>query len=169
MVTSLYPLRDRGVALIGEDGRSIAIIKRPGHRDVTWQTPKWLGVLSGLSASPDGKSFGILAWDVAVDSAIVAKVDLQTGAFTRFATLGAENFSDPMWLNDGTLMFDIQEASGAQGLYLLRPGAGLKRLGSLPHAPAVYSISADGRRLVATSRSDRMDVYIFRNFGDFLK
>lgn len=169
MVASLYPLRDRGVALIGESRRSIAIVGRPGRKDVTWQTPKWLGVFAGLSPSPDARSLGILAWDVAVDSAIVAKVDLETGAFTRFATLGAENFADPMWLNDGSLMFDIHESNGAQGLYSLRPGAELKRLASLPHAPAVYSVSADGRRLIATSRSNKMDVYMVRNFGDFLR
>lgn len=169
MLSAFYTLRDGGLALVGTDSRSIKLIRRRGHRDMTLHAPAWMGVIGGLSASPDRKSVGILAWDRAVDSAIVAQFDLETGAFKRLATMNAENFWDPTWLEDGNLMFAIRETNGAQALYTLRPGNAWKRLGSVPHAPAVYSPSADGRRLVATSRSDKMDVYMIRNFGDFLK
>ncbi len=111
----------------------------------------------------------MLAWDRAVDSAIVAQVDVETRVFSRLAALNAENFRDPTWLDDGNLIFDMEETGGAQALYSLRPGDSLKRLGPLPHASAVYSISADGRHLVAVTQSDKMDVYMIRNFGEFLK
>ncbi|MDP9336856.1 MAG: hypothetical protein M3Q30_26585, partial [Actinomycetota bacterium] len=168
MANGLYTLRDGGVALIGPDGRSIALMRRRGHSDVTWHAPQWLGFIGGLSASPDGASLGILGWDRAIDSAVVAQVNLNTGAFARLAALGAEILGVPTWLNDGSLFFDIRETRGAPALYTIRPGGRAKRLGALPHAPADYSVSADGRRLVVTSRSDKTDVYMIRNFGDFL-
>ncbi len=169
MLGGLYALRDGGVALIGTDSRTIVIMKQRYRPDVTLRAPEWMGVISGLSASPDGRTLAILAWDRTVDSAIVAQVDLHTRAFTRLASLNAENFEDPTWLDDGTLIFDILETTGAQAFYSWRPGSSLKRLSSVPHASAVYSISADGRHVIAVTQSDKMDVYMVRNFGDFLK
>jgi tRNA A-37 threonylcarbamoyl transferase component Bud32/Tol biopolymer transport system component len=169
MASGLYTLRDGGVALVGPDRRSIALLRRRDHADMTLRAPQWLGYIEGLSASPDGVSLGILGWDRASDSAVVGQVNLNTGTIKRLATLGAEDLGFPTWLNDGSIVFDIQEARGAQALYTIRPGGRAKRLGALPHAPAAYSVSADGRRLVVTSRSDKKDVYMIRNFGDFLK
>jgi serine/threonine protein kinase len=168
MASRLYTLRDGGVALTGSDAGSIALIGRRGHSDVTWRAPRWLGPIEGLSESPDGTSLGILAWDRAVDSAVVAQVNPNTGTFARLAALGAEDLGSPTWLNDGSLLFDIQETRGAQALYTIRPGGRARRLGALPHAPAHYTLSADGRRLVVTSSSDKTDVYMIRNFGDFV-
>jgi Tol biopolymer transport system component len=169
MASGLYTLHDGGVALVGPDRRSITLLRRRGHADVTLPAPQWLGYIEGLSASPDRASLAILGWDRTIDSAVVAQVNLNTGTFSRFASLGAEDLGVPTWLNDGSIIFDILETRGAQALYTIRPGGRAKRLGALPHAPATYSVSADGRRLVATSRSDKRDVYMIRNFGDFLK
>lgn len=162
-------LRDGGVAVTADDGRSIRVVGRPGIRDLAWRAPPWIGFMSALSASPDGASLGVLGWDRALDSAIVAQVNLRTGAFTRRGVVAAEDIGNLAWLDDQSLMFDIRETRGTQGLYAIRRDGAPTRVISLPHAPGKYSLSSDGRHFIAVSRSDKTDVYMIKNFGDFLK
>lgn len=164
----LAPLRDGGVAAAAPDGRSISVFGRRGIVDAVWNVPRWISSITALSASPDGVSLGVLGWDRAIDSAIVAHVNLRTGAFTHRAAVGAEIVGSLTWLDDQTLMFDIQETRGAHGLYIVPAKGGVKRLMTLPHAPAEYSVASSGRRFLAITESDKRDVFMIRNFGDFL-
>ncbi|MDQ3242615.1 MAG: protein kinase [Gemmatimonadota bacterium] len=164
----VFSLHGGGIALIGADQSSISLMRRRGHPNATRRAPSWLGPMAYLAASPDGTLLGILGWDSAIDSAVVAHLNLNSGVFTRLAAVAAENVGSLSWIDDGSLVFDVHEARGAQALYAVRPGTGAIRLGAYSQAPATSTVSADGRRMVITRPSDKTDVYLIRNFGEFL-
>jgi dipeptidyl aminopeptidase/acylaminoacyl peptidase len=162
-------LRDGAIATVSAQRRAISIIHRPGKRDVTWNAPDWISSLSSISNSPDGKSLAIESWDRLGDSVVVSTMEIETGRFTKLATFGGETLGRITWLNDGIIMFVYRETQGAYALFQIAPGEPARRLGTLPHTRATFSVSADGRHMAAFSESDKSDVFVIRNFGKMLQ
>ena len=104
------------------------------------------------------------------DSVVLARVDVQTGRFSKLATVNAEWPGSIRWTSNGELLFDLPDSSGSRALYSLpADGGNLRRIRALPRFNARYTISADGKRFTALAENDKSDVYMIRNLADILK
>jgi Tol biopolymer transport system component len=167
--TAFHPLPDGAVCVIPQDRHSLSISRRRGNKDVTWPAPNWIGRIWSVSHSPDTKSLAILAMDPAGDSIVVATVDIENGRFTKLASTGGEWLGRIMWLEDGSIMFNVYETQGAWVLFTTRPGGPTRRLGTLSLSDPVVSLSKDGRHMIASNFSFKFDVHLIRNFGKLLR
>jgi len=167
--TAFYPLPDGAVCLIPQDRHSLSVSRRRGKGDVTWPAPDWISHIWSVSHSPDTKSLAVLAMDPAGDSIVVATVDIENGRFTKLATIGGEWLGRIMWLEDGSIIFNVYEAQGAWGLFTTRPGSPTRRLGTVSLSDPGVSVSKDGRHMIASNFSFKFDVYMIRNFGKMLR
>ena len=163
------PLPNGAIALLPLDRRSVSVIRRPASDSVTWPLPPWLSQIFTISHSPDGKSLAVEGMNRLADSVVVATVDIETGRFTRIGSFAGSDPQKVAWLNDGSIMSILREPEGAWVLYWFPPGSPAKRLGTLPHTRAEFSISSDGRHVAMFSYSDKNDVYMIRNFGKMLR
>jgi hypothetical protein len=167
--TQFHPLPDGAVCLIPPERRSISIILRPGKRDTTWRVPDWISLIGSVSHSPDAKSLAVEGMNRSGDSVVVATVDIETG---RFDSIGVFVGSDPpkiAWLEDGSIMSIFREPQGAWVFYRIRRGRPAKKLKTLPHSRADFSVSNDGRHVAMFRYIDKNDVYMIRNFGKMLR
>jgi len=163
---AFHPLPDGALCIIPQARRSLSIIRRRGNRDV-WNAPPWIHAIWGVSLSPDAKSLAVLA--NGLDSIFVGTLDIETLHFDRLGSLGGEWLDGIKWLGDGSIVFDLWETQGAWALYKIRPGGPMQRLGALPLDDPKFSVSNDGRHMVASNFSYRNDVYMIRNFGKMLR
>jgi Tol biopolymer transport system component len=166
--TAFEPLPDGAACIIPPERRSLSIIRRPGKRDVTWRAPDWIGSIWSVSLSPDTKSLAVLAIDPPGKSIVVATMDIEHGRFTKLGNLGGEWPGRIRWLEDGSITFDVIETQGAWGLFTIRPGGPMQRLGTIPVGDW-FSVSKDGRYMAANNYSVKNDVYMIRNFGKMLR
>ena len=166
--TAFEPLPDAAACIIPPERRSLSIIRRPGKRDVTWRAADWIGSIWSVSLSPDTKSLAVLAIDPPGKSIVVATMDIENGRFTKLGNLGGEWPGRIRWLEDGSIRFDIIETQGAWGLFTIRPGGPMQRLGAIPVGDW-FSVSKDGRYMVANNYSIKNDVYMIQNFGKMLR
>jgi hypothetical protein len=67
-----------------------------------------------------------------------------------------------------TLAGNTVETQGAWGLFAIRPGGPMQRLGTIPVGDW-FSVSKDGRYMAANNYSTKNDVYMIRNFGKMLR
>jgi Tol biopolymer transport system component len=171
--TLFHPLPDGAICLIPSERRSLSIIRRRGKEDVTWRAPNWIRMIWSVSLSPDTKSLAVLAMYAHSDSIAVATVDMENGRFTKLAVFPGEYPDRITWLKDGSLMFDLHEKQGAFALFTIRPGGPLRRLGAFPYSDEYthqwFSVSKDGRHMVAFSYGVKTDVEMIRNFGKILR
>ncbi|HVF38545.1 MAG TPA: protein kinase [Gemmatimonadaceae bacterium] len=166
----LQSLRDGGVVLTGADRQQMLVIARPGRRDAVYRFPSWVTRVGSINPSPDRRSVALLGWDANSDSVVIARADLDNGAFEKLATLGAEDRGRVDWLDDGSINFWIRETRGGSGLYRIPAGGkGWERVATLPFPNARYQVSANGKRALASSARDRADVQMIRNLGDRLR
>jgi hypothetical protein len=163
---AFHPLPDGALCIIPQARRSLSIVRRHGQRDVTWNAPNWIHAIWTVSLSPDAKSLAVLATG---DSIVVATVDIETGRFTKLGSVAGEWLDRIKWLGDGSIVFDLWETQGAWALYTIRPGGPMQRLGALPLRDPGFSVSNDGRHMVASNFSFKNDVYMIRNFGKMLR
>jgi WD40 repeat protein len=157
----LVPVRDpMGIWRVGA----------PGQPDTTFgMGDRWAGV-HGIDVSPDGRSVVWVGWDRRGDSVLVERVSLADGSVRRLAAFYPHDGGPPYWLSDGTILVGVEETAASLGWYRIREDGGPpERLGSPPRFPAVYSLSRDGRRVVATVAEDSPDIYLIRNFALLLR
>jgi hypothetical protein len=167
--THFHPLPDGAVWMMPAERRSISVIRRPGKPDVTWHVPDWISAIGSTSHSVDAKSIAVEGTNRSFDSVIVATLDIESGRFTRLATLGGSDPQRITWLEDGSIMFVLRESQGAFALYRIVRGRPAERLGVLPYTQADFSVSNDGRHVAAFGYSDKNDIYMIRNFGSMLR
>ena len=144
------------------------MIRRPGKRDVTWRAPDWVNEIWSVSLSPDMRSLAVLAMERQTDSIVLASMDIENGRFTKLATVGADWLGQVSWLDDGSIMFSVYETENAAALFRTTPGGPTQRLGAFPLRDLVFSVSRDGKHMVASSYSFKSDVFMIRNFGKML-
>ena len=169
VATLFQPLPDGAVCIVPADHRSLSIIRRRGKGDVTWRAPDWIGSIWAISLSPDAKSLAVLAIDPPGNTIVVATVDMENGRFTRLANVGAEWLGQVSWLEDGSIMFDVYETEGAAVLFRITPGGPTQRLGTFPLRDLEFSVSKDGKYMMASSYDFKTDVFMIRNFGKMLR
>jgi len=163
--TAFLPLPDGAVCIIPEGRRALTMIRRPGKRDVTWRAPDWIHGIWSVSLSPDMKSLAVFANG---DSMVVATVDIENGRFTKLGSVAGLWLGQVRWLEDGSIMFSVYE-QGAPALFRITPGSPTQRLGAFPFGDLVFSVSRDGKHMVASSYSFKTDVFMIRNFGAMLR
>jgi hypothetical protein len=166
---SFHPVPDGALCIIPQRRRALSMIRRPGKGDVTWRAPDWISEIWSVSLSPDMKSLAVLATERGVDSIALATVDIENGRFTRLASVGAEWLGQVMWIEDGSILFDVYETQGAPALFRTTPGGATQRLGIFPLYDLNFSVSRDGRHMVASSFSFKRDIFMIRNFGKMLR
>jgi len=164
-----HPLADGGVSIVATDRHALSVINRPGKRDTTWLIPNWMSVIAHVGRSPDGKSLAVTARSITLDTIVVAKVDLETGNFTRLAAYPGEDARAVTWVKDGRIMFIFRGPDGAFALYRISPGRPAEKVSALPYYRAEFSVSNDGRHVAAFGYNDKNDVYMIRNFGELLR
>jgi len=167
--TAFQPLPDGAVCIIPQGRHALSMIRRRGKGDVTWRAPDWINEIWSVSLSPDMKSLAVLATGGQLGSIVVATVDIGDGRFTKLASVGAEWLGQVRWLEDGNIMFDVYEYQGGAALYTISPGGPTQRLGAFPFSDLVFSVSRDGKHMVASSFSFKSDIFMIRNFGKMLR
>jgi hypothetical protein len=142
----------------------------PGLPDTTFALPPGLWGSLGLASSPDGSAAVWVGWDAQGDSILVERLSLRDGSLSRLAAFYPENAAAPFWLADGTIIVPIEETAATLTWYRIPTGGGAPvRLGSPPRHPALYTMSRDGRRLVANTSEDSPDIFAIRNFSRLLE
>jgi hypothetical protein len=163
--------RPGGGLLVPQNGP--AMLRRvgvPGRPDTAFTLPAEYGSIMGIAPSPDGRAAAVIGWDRQGDSLLVARLSLVDGSVTRLASFYPEGTGQPAWLADGTLIIPIVETEATLAWYRIPAGGGpVVRLGSPPRYPADYSLSSDGRRVVANTSEDSPDIYLIRNFALLLR
>ena len=142
----------------------------PGHPDTTFLLPaRWIAT-TGMAPSPDGNAVALVGWGLSGDSALVARLDLDTGTFTQLASFYPDDVRPPFWLTDGSLILQILETDATLTWYQVAADGGpVRRLGSPPRYPAEYDMSQDGRRVIANTSEDSPDIFVIRNFARLLE
>ncbi|HTO73822.1 MAG TPA: hypothetical protein VMJ30_08380, partial [Gemmatimonadales bacterium] len=160
-----------GLIIVMTQGR-FRRIRIPGLADSTLRLPEVIGELSpGTSdVSPDERAFVAVSGNDHYDSLLVYRVSMIDGGTTRLAGFAAVDAAQPHWLQDGTILVPVIETAYTASWYRVPASGGPPvRLGSPPRYPATYSISASGRRGLATAVDTRPDIYLIPNFGEMLK
>ena len=161
-----------GLILVMTHGR-FRRVRIPGLADSTLRLPEVVGELSQstIDPSPDGRAFVAVSGNNPHDSLLVVyRVSMVDGGTTRLAGFAAVDVAQPHWLQDGTIIVPVAVTQYTMAWYRLPAGGGPPaRLGSPPRYPATYTISADGRRVLATAVDTRPDIYLIPNFGAMLK
>jgi hypothetical protein len=165
----LDAMHDGSIVLLEGDGINVARLNMSGQVLSAWKAPPWVAQLGRFTDSPDGKTMAALGWYQGFDSVVVVRIDVASGAASQMANIPNEGYSRITWLNDGSLLFDLREDRGVQGLYRIIPGGRPTRLGPLPFYPAHFSYSLDGKRVAAFTGEEKGDVYLIRNFGEIAK
>jgi tRNA A-37 threonylcarbamoyl transferase component Bud32 len=139
----------------------------PGVPDTTFVIPEFAFRSIALANSPDGQATAWVGFDPNGDSLLVERVSLLDGSMRRLAAFYADGAGGAFWLSDGSLLLQIRETAATLAWYRLPAGGGPPvRLGSPPRYPAEYTMSLDGRRVVANVQEDRPDIYLIRNFAE---
>ncbi|HJS46816.1 MAG TPA: hypothetical protein VJ773_02395, partial [Gemmatimonadales bacterium] len=161
----------RGGLLVPQNGPAmIRQVGVPGRPDTAFTLPAEYGWIMGITPSPDGGAVAVVGWDRLGDSLLVARLSLVDGSVARLASFYPESAGQPAWLADGTLIIPIVETEATLAWYRIATGGGpAVRLGSPPRYPAEYSLSSDGRRVVANTSEDTPDIYLIRNFPRLLE
>jgi eukaryotic-like serine/threonine-protein kinase len=122
-----------------------------------------------VAASPDGRDAARLGFAPDNSEMVLDRISLLDGSATRLASVRAEGARQTYWLSDGSLVLQLVESSSSLVWFRVPDTGGRPvRLGTPPHYPAEYSISLDGREVVASVRADLPDIYLIRNFQELL-
>jgi hypothetical protein len=145
-----------------------ALVRRPGRPDTTWTVPAVAGrVTYPMMATADGRAFITFAYDIAGDSFWLGRVPLNGGPNARLAALRSASTPTFVFHPDGGVEYMVDENATTRGWYRVPPGGGRAvRLGDAPlQGTVTWSVSDEGRRIVAVKRDERTDAYLIRNFG----
>jgi hypothetical protein len=140
-----HPIR---VAVVGDSARSIEL-------------PSWLSVISNLDASPDGKRVVVSGWNPALDTLVIATLNLDDATWARHWS-GFVEYGGVRWQRDGSVLVYLNPTRLFTELHRLRPGAGMIRLGTIPGLTVSADVSADGSAVLVTTSEYKGDVWIGR-------
>jgi len=115
-----------------------------------------------LGAASDGTRLVTIGWNTTEDSLRVHVFSLPDGHATRWATFFAEDAAPPVVLADGSVMVPVYETQEFATLYRLRGPGRIERVGTIPRPLELIRVSADGRRLAATTRESHGDIWLAR-------
>jgi hypothetical protein len=146
-------------------GCDLYLVGVPGMRDTVIHAPA--PYECPASVAPDGRTAIVLD-----DTGRLVAISLTDGhtALLSSVTLPGIQVLNIKWLADRTIVVVARESEQTIGWYaLVAGGAQFKRVGTLPLGFGYYSLSADGRRVVASIIEPRRDVVLIGNFGDLLQ
>jgi len=131
---------------------------RGAPRDIA--LPSWCQELLEFDVSPDGRRLAVVGWKASTaDSIGVSVFSLADGAETLWATVRGEG-GGVQWMNDGSLLFDLQATVDSHDLLAIRGPGQIERLGTIPWPTMQHIyVSRDGRRIVFVSRNELADVW----------
>ncbi len=142
----------------------------PGLPDSTFQIPAEVGNIVRIDPSPDGRAFASVGFDQTGNHLVFHRISLVDGSVTLLAEFGQEDLAGVAWLNDGTVVLEVQESDWTQAWYRVPDTGGTPvRLGTAPWPDAYYRFSSDGLRVTARVNDRRTDIYIVPNFAEVLK
>jgi len=122
--------------------------------------PSWCQELLEFDVSPDGRRLAVVGWKASTtDSIGVSVFSLADGAETLWATVRGEG-GGVQWMNDGSLLFDLQATVDSHDLLAIRGPGQIERLGTIPWPTMQHIyVSRDGRRIVFVSRNELADAW----------
>ena len=158
-----------GIAVL-TSGTHLRRIGVPGLSDTIFDALRDFIGIAAITSSPDGRSVVIVGFNRTMDTTLISRVSVVNGHADRLATfVGSDPLHDrPAWLSDGSLIFFAKPSQTVEWYRVPAGGGHPVRLGTSPWGSAQHSISADGRRILATVPIDMSDVYAIRNFSRLL-
>jgi hypothetical protein len=150
-------------------GRKVYIVTTGGTVERAYPPPSEFERVALMRTTPSHPQILLVAWDKNNDSILVSSMHPDDGRLERVGALGGEGWRGAKQLDDGSVQVVLEEDGEASALWAFPARGGpARRLGSMPFGPASYGFSSDGKRLVATVRETKADVWLITNFKDLL-
>ncbi len=141
-------------------GLRLQLPGEPRPRDL--RMPDGDQAVAAVAAARDGARLVTIGWDSTGDSLRVHVTSLPDERTTLWATFRSQNLDRPRFLGDGSITIPVWETQESVVLYRLAGPGRVERLGTIPRPVEAIRVSADGRRLVLTTREFHGDIWLAR-------